>query len=87
MHLLIFSVGVLDLMAGAKVTDMPDWTSRLIPDGDDLSADPSAPPVVIVDGHYLIFRSFHGMPPLTAADGTPVGALVGFCNVMNRLVS
>lgn len=66
---------------------MAGWASILIPDGDDLRADPTAPPVVIVDGHYLIFRSFHGMPPLTTVDGTPVGALVGFCNVMNKLVS
>lgn len=73
--------------AGAKVADVPDWASRLIPDGDDLRADPAASPVLIVDGHYLIFRSFHGMPPLTTSDGTPVGALVGFCNVMNKLVS
>lgn len=77
----------VDVDAGAKVADVPGWASRLIPDGDDLRTDPSAPPVVIIDGHYLIFRSFHGMPPLTTADGTPVGALVGFCNVMNKLVS
>eukprot|EP00903_Cladosiphon_okamuranus_P018931 g17412.t1 len=71
--------------SGAKVADMPGWASRLIPDGDDLYADTAASPVLIVDGHYLIFRSFHGMPPLTTADGTPVGALVGFCNVINKL--
>lgn len=75
------------MLAGARVADMPAWASRLIPDGDDLRADPSAAPVVLVDGHYLIFRSFHGMPSLTLADGTPVGALVGFCNAMNKLVS
>lgn len=74
-------------VAGAKVADVAGWASRLIPDSDDLRTDPAAPPVVIIDGHYLIFRSFHGMPPLTTADGTPVGALVGFCNVMNKLVS
>lgn len=76
----------LPLAAGAKVADMPGWRSRLIPDDDDLQADPSAPPVLLIDGHYLIFRSFHGMPPLSAPDGTPVGALVGFCNVINKLV-
>lgn len=68
---------------------MPSWASRLIPDDDDersSSKDPSAPPVVIIDGHYIIFRSFYGMSPLTTSDGTPVGALVGFCNVINKLV-
>ncbi|CAM9489835.1 unnamed protein product [Ectocarpus sp. 8 AP-2014] len=72
--------------AGEKVVDMPSWSSRLIPDDDELPADPSASPVVIVDGHYITYRSFHGMPHLSAADGTPVGALVGFCNVLNKLV-
>lgn len=74
-------------LAGAKVADMPSWASRLIPDGDDVCVDPAASDVMIVDGHYIIFRSFHGMPSLTLADGTPVGALVGFCNAMNKLVS
>lgn len=69
------------------MADIPSWSSRLIPDDDDLPADPSASPVVIVDGHYIVYRSFHGMPHLSAADGTPVGALVGFCNAMNKLVS
>lgn len=68
---------------------MPSWASRLIPDNDSEHSppkDPSAPPVVIIDGHYIVFRSFHGMPALTMSDGTPVGALVGFCNVVNKLV-
>lgn len=73
--------------AGEKVVDMPDWASRLIPDHDGLPVDQSAPPVVIIDGHYIIFRSFHAMPSLSSPDGTPVGALVGFCNVINKLVS
>ncbi|CAM9139113.1 unnamed protein product, partial [Laminaria digitata] len=72
--------------SGAKVADMPAWSSRLIPDHDELAVDPSAAPVLLIDGHYIIFRSFHGMPDLTAPDGTPVGALLGFCNVINRLV-
>ncbi|CAM9227746.1 unnamed protein product, partial [Ascophyllum nodosum] len=71
---------------GAKVADMPEWTSRVIPDHDDLPVDASALPVVLIDGHYIIFRSFYAMPTLTAPDGTPVGALVGFCNFLNKLV-
>lgn len=65
---------------------MPGWTSNIIPDDDDLPEDASALPVVLIDGHYIIFRSFYAMPSLTAPDGTPVGALVGFCNVINKLV-
>lgn len=73
-------------LLGAKVADMPAWSSCLIPDHDELAADPSAAPVLLIDGHYIIYRSFHGMPDLSAPDGTPVGALLGFCNVINKLV-
>lgn len=73
--------------AGEKVADRPDWQSRIIPDHDELKTDPDAPSLIVVDGHNIIFRSFHALPHLTAADGTPVGAVVGFCSIMNRLVS
>ncbi|CAM9927136.1 unnamed protein product, partial [Sphacelaria rigidula] len=72
--------------AGEKVADRPDWQSRIIPDHDELKTDPDAPSLIVVDGHNIIFRSFHALPHLTAADGTPVGAVVGFCSIMNRLV-
>lgn len=72
--------------SGAKVADVPAWSSCLIPDHDELVVDPSAAPVLLIDGHYIIYRSFHGMPHLSAPDGTPVGALLGFCNVINKLV-
>ncbi|CAM9201306.1 unnamed protein product [Choristocarpus tenellus] len=71
---------------GARVVDVPDWRSKLIPDGEKLPSDPSSIPLVLIDGHYLIFRSYHAMPQLTSPDGTPVGALVGFCNVLNKLI-
>lgn len=72
---------------GSKVADMPEWRSRLIPDHDQLPADTSGLPTILIDGHYIIFRSFYAMPALTTRDGTPVGALLGFCNVINELVS
>lgn len=74
------------MLPGAKVADVPAWSSCLIPDHDELAVDPSAAPVLLIDGHYIIFRSFHAMPDLSAPDGTPVGALLGFCNVINKLV-
>ena len=41
---------------------------------------------VLVDANSIIFRTYHAMPKLTAADGTPVNAVLGFCNVLNKLL-
>jgi DNA polymerase-1 len=48
------------------------------------ATDPS-PRLVLVDGSGYIFRAFHALPPLTRADGTPVGAVYGFTNMMLKL--
>lgn len=43
--------------------------------------------VVLVDGSAYIFRAFHALPPLTNKnDGTPVGAVAGFCNMLFKLL-
>ncbi len=39
----------------------------------------------LVDGSGFIFRAFHALPPLTRPDGTPVGAVLGFINMLLRL--
>lgn len=41
--------------------------------------------VVLVDGSGYIFRAYHALPPLTRPDGTPVGAVVGFTNMLLSL--
>ncbi len=41
----------------------------------------------LIDGSGFIFRAFHALPPLTRPDGTPVGAVVGFCNMLYKVVS
>ena len=41
--------------------------------------------LVLVDGSGYIFRAYHALPPLTRKDGTPVGAVYGFTNMMIRL--
>jgi DNA polymerase-1 len=38
--------------------------------------------VYLIDGSGYIFRAFHAMPPLNRADGTPVNAVLGFCNML-----
>lgn len=41
----------------------------------------------LIDGSGYIFRAYHALPPLTAPDGTPVGAVYGFCNMLRNLIS
>ena len=38
--------------------------------------------VYLIDGSGYIFRAYHALPPLSRADGTPVGAVLGFCNIL-----
>ncbi len=41
----------------------------------------------LVDGSGFIFRAFHALPPLTRGDGTPVGAVLGFVNMLMKLLN
>ena len=36
----------------------------------------------LIDGSAYIFRAYHALPPLTKSDGTPVGAVQGFSNIL-----
>ncbi len=59
-------------------TNSADFKSGHVKSGDH---------VFLVDGSGYIFRAFHALPPLTRkSDGTPVGAVSGFCNMMLKLV-
>ncbi|MBC7132958.1 MAG: DNA polymerase I [Roseovarius sp.] len=42
----------------------------------------------LIDGSSFIFRAYHALPPLTRkSDGLPVGAVAGFCNMLQRYVA
>ncbi|MEK7512609.1 MAG: DNA polymerase [Patescibacteria group bacterium] len=43
--------------------------------------------LLLIDAHALIHRSFHALPPLTAPDGRPVGALYGLSSTLVKLLS
>ncbi|HEV8390185.1 MAG TPA: DNA polymerase I [Dongiaceae bacterium] len=42
--------------------------------------------VYLVDGSGYIFRAFHALPPLTRSDGTHVNAVLGFTNMLLKLL-
>ncbi len=41
----------------------------------------------LVDASGFIFRAYHALPPLTRGDGTPVGAVLGFTNMLVKLLA
>lgn len=41
---------------------------------------------LIIDGNSVFYRAFHAMPPLTAPNGEPTGAVVGFANIVLKLL-
>ena len=58
------------------------------PDAPAAATAPSAAQrLYLVDGSGYIFRAYHALPPLTRkSDGTPVGAVAGFCNMLWKLL-
>ncbi len=51
--------------------------------------EPSAAPhhVFLIDGSGFIFRAYHALPPLSRSDGTPTSAVLGFSNMLAKLLS
>lgn len=41
--------------------------------------------LLLIDSHALIHRSYHALPPLTAPDGKPVGALYGLASTLLKI--
>lgn len=44
------------------------------------------PRFLLVDGHGLAFRAFYALPELSAPDGTPVHAILGFLNMLQKVL-
>ncbi len=42
--------------------------------------------LVIIDGHAIIHRAYHALPPLTVADGTMVNAVFGFTSMLLKIL-
>ena len=43
--------------------------------------------LVLVDGSGFIFRAYHALPPLKKSDGTPTGAVSGYCNMLFKILN
>lgn len=41
---------------------------------------------LIIDGNSIFYRAYHAMPALTAPSGEPTGAIVGFANIILKLL-
>ncbi|MBN8970262.1 MAG: hypothetical protein J0G95_17660, partial [Rhizobiales bacterium] len=51
------------------------------------SAPRSGDHVFLVDGSSYIFRAYHALPPLNRkSDGLQVNAVLGFCNMLWKLL-
>ena len=46
----------------------------------------SARKLVVIDGANAMFRAFFGIPGLRAPDGTPTNAVLGFANILNKII-
>ena len=57
------------------------------PESTVAAATKAHPPLYLVDGSGFIFRAFHALPILTRPDGTPVNAVLGFCNMLVKLLT
>ncbi len=52
-----------------------------------MTTHPASQTLYLVDGSGFIFRAFHALPDLTRADGTHIGAVMGFCNMLHKLLT
>ncbi len=67
---------------------MPDTRAKPAPKATNKKSGGAIKPkhVYLIDGSGFIFRAYHAMPKLTRPDKTPVGAVLGFCNMILKLV-
>ncbi len=43
--------------------------------------------LVLIDGHAILYRAFHALPPLTTSDGKMVNAVFGFTSMLLRVIN
>lgn len=48
---------------------------------------PTAKPLILVDGSSYLYRAFHAMPSLVNSKGMPTGAVYGVINMLRKLIN
>jgi DNA polymerase I len=43
--------------------------------------------LVIIDGHAIMYRSFHALPPLTTRNGEPINAVYGLVSMLLKVIT
>jgi len=43
--------------------------------------------IFLIDGSGFIFRAYYAMPPMNRPDGTPINAVLGFTNMLVKLIT
>ena len=78
----------------AKSKSAAKSTAKAAPQPIAAPANPAARPLkkgdhlFLVDGSGYIFRAYHALPPLTRkSDGLQVNAVLGFCNMLWKLLT
>lgn len=54
---------------------------------ESMTAEDRQNELFLIDGSGFIFRAYHALPPLNRPDGTPVNAVLGFTNMLVKLIS
>jgi 5'-3' exonuclease len=72
---------------GTQINDFSKSQVAAKPKEDTTTEDgASNDPLLLVDASAYIFRAYYSMPAIHRSDGMPVGAVMGFCNMLNRLI-
>jgi 5'-3' exonuclease, N-terminal resolvase-like domain len=70
-----------DNVRNGSLASSPSAVARV-----NMREDHGADPLMLIDASSYIFRAYYSMPPIhRAIDGMPTGAVLGFCNMLNKL--
>jgi len=76
-----------EISKASSETSVKTATPKMLPKSESQAVGKtSGKHIYLIDGSGFIFRAYHALPPLMRGDGTPVGAVLGFCNIILKLL-